>query len=901
MKKRIIQLMLCASIHMNVFGQDCPPQNTGLDDNEYEDLVEDYCENGNGISTDPNNLANPACPHLENDFEWRIKQDPSIVTPDPEFYIVYDEHGDPKSVRNPFNDPGNHEYDFIDDNHNSNYHPEDGWELLKVDFGAQSNFNTGWTQLPQDRPGLNPQQGGAKLPYMILYNKYSGTFRFFGTLLGQMQGYETVRIELRIPERSPNLSAPNQYNVDLKATNLLSVQGDAMQPLDQETTENVMVVFAKATNTESKFFWFDIPTAYDPCLCNIKSQLDITFSFVATANINLNGTIDGALKTDPKNDGSGGNKAVKVATTVIAAGVSTALAVKTGGAVINFQAYANLIKLFKDIPGLSTEDKDNIEKLANYADCASKYAKVIKKDYKDVTASGNLTAAQKKAKYKAANNILDANTTFMSSLANGCVKNKADNGGTTINATANLSGTWTEEVIPGHTEILLAMPGSNWTDFEMDREPVTQNSKTVPAYPEYNERLGTFALLEAPKTTINYHTLEGHQRTIYAIKPDPNNNELKYTFNPLMNMNEEKTEIFFRYVVKDKRGLLVDLNTIHYDHLQLSSSLKNNNLVYIPGSLYPVASPFLPLEYYSEYEGLIFIVDESDSISTSIDSIFIQLKIVMVSDDLGKNGEEIQSVYSMTFPLGVLENEIQFPDPSLAVSRGVPWYENEVNWTKQEIVQQFTAFTSSFFSSGKVFDSDIVYQEDDILIYDGLVEINAKLSTAPGKKVTIYSSVGFELSPGAEVSPDIELILGYPFESNPIPPQTFNQVNAFCQDNNKYKAQTFSAAALLEERRTYEERYKAEQERIAKLKAKPLSIGLYPNPTRDEFTLDFEYALESISVSITDLNGKIISTQLFNGNHKQIQMNATDLKPGVYFVEITTLSGKLGRERLVKY
>lgn len=200
-----------------------------------------------------------------------------------------------------------------------------------------------------------------------------------------MQGYETIRIELRIPKFSPGhvndpVNVPNVYQDGLKATNLLSIQGDAVQPLDQETDENVLVVFAKASNNSNKFFWFDTPVAYDPCLCNIRSQLDITFTFVKTASISLNGTIDGALKTETKDDGT--PKGVKVATTVIAAGISTALAVKTGGAVINFQAYSDLVKLFKDIPGLSNEQKDNLDKLSNYVDCGSKFAKVLKNDFK---------------------------------------------------------------------------------------------------------------------------------------------------------------------------------------------------------------------------------------------------------------------------------------------------------------------------------------------------------------------------------------------------------------------------------------------------------------------------------------------------------------------------------------
>ncbi len=237
----LIQLMLFASIYTCAKAQ--TPANCPADPSA---PITEYCEDGHGISTDPDNLVNDDCPNLKNNFEWRVKHPQGGAVPN-EWYQAYDENGVRKNLANPFNDPDPSDYRHIADNHNTNYHPEDGWGLLKVDFGTLSNFNTGWTQLPQDRPGLNPKQGGAKLPYMILYNKYSGTFRFFGSLLGQNDDYETVRIELRIPEKSPDhLNTGNLY-LDLKATNLLSIQGDAVQPLDQETDENVLVVFAKTS------------------------------------------------------------------------------------------------------------------------------------------------------------------------------------------------------------------------------------------------------------------------------------------------------------------------------------------------------------------------------------------------------------------------------------------------------------------------------------------------------------------------------------------------------------------------------------------------------------------------------------------------------------------------------
>jgi len=789
--------------------------------------------------------------------------------------------------------------------------------LLKVDFGTLGNIGLG---INVD-PGRNTDVTGPRLPYMILYNKYSGTFRFFGSLLGQMDGYETIRIELRIPKFSPDYVAnpsfvPNAYESDLKATNLLSIQGDAVQPLDQETDENVMVVFAKATNNSNKFFWFDIPVAYDPCLCNIRSQLDITFAFVKTASINLNGTINGAIKTESKNDGT--PKGVKVATTVIAAGVSTALAIKTGGAVINFQAYSDMVKLFKDIPGLSSEQEDNLEALSNYVDCGLKFAKVIKNDYKDVTASGTLTAAQKKAKYKAANNILDANTTFMSSLANGC--NKKDNAATTINATANLSGTWTEEQTVAGTEIKLAMPGSKWDDrkrFIRSHTDTENDQKTIAAYPTYNERLGTFALLETPEIEVDrldntmarkidddFDEWEEYQTGLsifkFSLKED-----LKYTFNPKININLQKSKVLCRIVIRKISGSSFEddfnfFNTrinptpkdysdefgyVYCEKSSFNLDLKNMYASSSINSDYFISSVFVDINQFKEMP-FVFVLNTSDNQklktldSELMKNVFIQFKILTVSNDVS-NDENISSYHLFTFPLKLKIQQITSPQ-NLSCSEFNAWLYNTYVPNLKSI---FEYPFQSFFDGNKNYNSDITFTNNETITFDGVVTISAKLSTNPGKRVKIYSTMGFELEPGAEISSSIELIVGYPFEKVPQPPQTYSQVAAFCSDNTKYKAQEFSTAAIRREQEEYNRR-RIEEEKKEELKER-INYSIQPNPNTGFFSLSFNTMLASDALlKIKDLTGREVHQQLLPSNNSSFSIQTSGLVSGVYFVTV---------------
>jgi|AntRauTorckE5430_2_1112549.scaffolds.fasta_scaffold00354_11 hypothetical protein len=60
--------MLCASIYPCAKAQ--IPANCPADPNA---PISEYCEDGKGISIDPDNQVNDDCPDLKNDFDWKVK------------------------------------------------------------------------------------------------------------------------------------------------------------------------------------------------------------------------------------------------------------------------------------------------------------------------------------------------------------------------------------------------------------------------------------------------------------------------------------------------------------------------------------------------------------------------------------------------------------------------------------------------------------------------------------------------------------------------------------------------------------------------------------------------------------------------------------------------------------
>lgn len=77
-------------------------------------------------------------------------------------------------------------------------------------------------------------------------------------------------------------------------------------------------------------------------------------------------------------------------------------------------------------------------------------------------------------------------------------------------------------------------------------------------------------------------------------------------------------------------------------------------------------------------------------------------------------------------------------------------------------------------------------------------------------------------------------------------------------------------------------------------KGSPHLFKVFPNPTKDSFTLKSE--VDIISIKLTDASGKIFREELINAKSKVIDVS--NLKPGLYFV-ITNIGGYYFSEKLI--
>jgi len=78
--------------------------------------------------------------------------------------------------------------------------------------------------------------------------------------------------------------------------------------------------------------------------------------------------------------------------------------------------------------------------------------------------------------------------------------------------------------------------------------------------------------------------------------------------------------------------------------------------------------------------------------------------------------------------------------------------------------------------------------------------------------------------------------------------------------------------------------------------AHEIQIGLFPNPARDKIFIECETEINSLK--IFNASTKLIFEQSYKGN--QLIVDVSLFSPGIYFFEVTALSGKLVRKILIQ-
>jgi hypothetical protein len=163
---KTIKIYLMAAIAAistgEIYAQDCPQE----------------------VSTDPRNPSNPDRPQMENSFFWFPHNGNNYNN----FTMYPAGNAEPILVNSPFWDLTTLQVGALVNLQNSDFWPEDGWEVLKVNFGYLND-------------GVTPRQVKPSMPYMALYNKYTGTMRFLGMWPNASNSWQIIRFTVSLPKR----------------------------------------------------------------------------------------------------------------------------------------------------------------------------------------------------------------------------------------------------------------------------------------------------------------------------------------------------------------------------------------------------------------------------------------------------------------------------------------------------------------------------------------------------------------------------------------------------------------------------------------------------------------------------------------------------------------------------
>ncbi|MBS1680639.1 MAG: T9SS type A sorting domain-containing protein [Bacteroidetes bacterium] len=432
-----------------------------------------------------------------------------------------------------------------------------------------------------------------------------------------------------------------------------------------------------------------------------------------------------------------------------------------------------------------------------------------------------------------------------------------------------------EEVPSGATTIYIANPGS----LNSNNKPEYNDGvppRPVPMdvdYPIYNEVLGTFALLESPYI-ISYHTASDlpfcrDENGLPTISQYTDSfqiaSDIKYVFNPALNIDIDKTTIKAAIILKVNEGIPsceeakynIDYSDLSPDNLEFISEATKNGITtdkYI--------SPFIPIDRLNSFSAGI------SGVGYYVQKIYVRFSIHMVSKNLDKNGKPNQSVFVATYEVpqqNIFGKDIS-PDQFMSSAKDLILQSNNDLWT---------------------------------LNASNSITINGSISNSTSSNLFL-ASPSIQINSGGSIGSNITLVSKQSNEGIPVPPQTQAYVASFCDAQNasyKYKANTFAVDRQLQ--------YKY-VENLSKIKfsdSERYEPTAYPNPAQGN--VNFQYYVEqpsNVKLAITDLTGRTVSVVVEGFQEAgpyNVDFETTSLPVGVYIYTLETSKGKESKRLVI--
>jgi hypothetical protein len=761
------------------------------------------------------------------------------------------------------------------------YLPEDGWELVKQDMGYFKNDNSGLAK-PRtivSEPGVSEIHSNPRaLPYLMLYNKFTGNLRILGYAGHIFNETPVGRISVVLSLNDPiNLSTKN-------FSGLLNSYGETYNPLDQETKIR-RAESMTAHQGIAGFFWADFQMSYDPCVCFYESWVNVDFRKLDSYDFKAYGQ---SISLDEGADPSE---------------IASYLAAVWRQEPLNSFPVENGMFNYKSGRNLEAELVASINANANYIkkDKMLKYAKLLGETMGEV--GEGLGAKAKEPKTKALAKALKYGGKgikfFASSLESPMSK-------ATKTALA-LSGTVSQSSFGGITKADIATPGS-W-----DVKNRTGEFFRDPEYPMYNESLGTVAFLTTPKvfkyenyddSDCNFfHMIDGGEHDI-AFKFDPSS--LLFKFNPILDLKSYNIEVSLDFdifnVTHSRRiggenNVMISSEPLELYNLEVYSEKKGNDFVLGYDCIYAkrirANSPFLSLECSGNLVSHLRINNYGTCFSSQqflqIWGVELSVIVTGVSNKTDRNGSPITFVQKYSLPVEIIPTATRLKD--LVVKNPSPYDEGGIPF-------DLTIGNRTFSS---LFPVDKIFAHETILL-NGTIT-NNQLQNGNRKPVSFVAGSEIELNPGFETKgfSDIILDIGSPYTQNCLPPAAVSeQSNQFVTDFCKGSIPSVKYGANQGVPRLAVDNSPSLPPIISNSK-----LGYpIPNPTSGECSLSFDLAeAGGYRMVITNILGEEVK-HLENRNFAAagkytVRFQTTDLEAGVYFITLSANGFRQARKLVV--
>ncbi len=557
----------------------------------------------NVISTNPDNPYNFQNPNVVNNFDW--------LNPDYSSYLREDFVNDPIlgfSPVSPFwTDRENLSWlsGFGTDGTGIDYLPKEGWELITYRLGKTN-------------AGL--EDSGFYAPYFLLYNKYRSIFRLFFNL----PTIDGASVNTRVITKM----AFNRKEVGDAVTGLFENIDGLSNPLDQKTGNYVMGAYSNPV--EGGWNVVEFPLAYDPCTCSQGSTIITSFRSV----LDQNHFDDTNRLLSVFSDGVSpeiGTETYKNIDAWIEKYVAAANNANPSEMDIVLQGLSNLLSALSPVTGF-------VGVIGSISDIKNNNP-VLYQGINFITKSSEYLSVQLKSPSSGGKSGVYPQIAGMEMPLSGAIS--------AINEIQSATFTFDN---PGTS------PSNN--DFQF-------GNLEHPAYPFYNEVLGTFGLLKTPrikrKADLSYTTVGqiGYYEDRYTVQFDLSS--LEYVFNPILDINFDKTDIYASYVVETTADLASSPDDMEL--LSINNGIKR----YVSKDLLPIEClhGVTPI-FKTQGNALEKVVEKAKAgnfIGKEVFNVYLRITIDYEFFSLDENGHPIRTMQVFTYPVEMMDTYDVSPLP----------------------------------------------------------------------------------------------------------------------------------------------------------------------------------------------------------------------------------------------